>query len=128
MRESNRWGTLVESLRSLLTTSVALIQTRVELFGIELEQELWRFRSLLVWGFAALLLALLAIGFLGVALIVGFWDTHRVLVSALVAGGFIVMTLVAVGLLVRATKARPQLFEGTLQALERDLETLRRER
>jgi len=128
MLESNRWGTLLESLRSLLTTSLSLVHTRVELIGIELEQELWRLRSLLIWGFASLLLALMAVGFVGVALIVKYWDTHRELVSALVAGGFVLLTLIAVGLVLRAATSRPRLFEGTLKELERDLEALRRER
>ena len=128
MLESNRWGTLLESLRSLLTTSLSLVHTRVELIGIELEQELWRLRSLLIWGFASLLLALMAVGFAGVALIIKYWDTHRELVSALVAGGFVLLTLIAVGLVLRAATSRPRLFEGTLKELERDLEALRRER
>lgn len=128
MSDSNRWGTLVESLRSLLVTSVALIHTRLELIGIELEQELWRTRSLLVWGLATLLLSLLAIGFTGVALIIAFWDTHRELVSALVAATFIVLTVLAVFFLRRTAQSRPRLFEGSLRELQRDLETLRSRR
>ena len=58
MRDRNRWDTLVESMRSLLGTTVALLHTRLELVGIELEQELWRARSLIVWAFATLLLTL----------------------------------------------------------------------
>jgi uncharacterized membrane protein YqjE len=128
MLESNRWATLFESMRSLLTTSLSLVHTRVELIGVELEQELWRLRSLLIWGFAAMLLALMAIGFAGIALIVTFWDTHRELVSALVAGGFALLTLLALALVLRAAKSRPRMFEGTLRELERDLDALRRER
>jgi len=126
MRDRNRWDTLVESMRSLLVTTIALIHTRLDLVGIELEQELWRARSLIVWAFAALLLTLLAIGFAGVALIVTFWDSHRQLVSLLVAGGFVLLALLALLLLVRTLSAKPRLFESTLRELERDLETLRR--
>jgi uncharacterized membrane protein YqjE len=128
MRDSNRWGTLVESLRSLVSTGLALIHTRVELIGVELEQELWRARSLLIWGFAALLLSLLAIGFAGVALIVYFWDTHRQLVSAVVAATFIALALIAIALLVHTSRSKPRLFEGTLHELKRDIADLRRER
>ena len=125
MRDRNRWDTLVESMRSLLGTTVALIHTRLELVGIELEQELWRARSLIVWAFATLLLTLLAIGFAGVALIVTFWDSHRQLVSLLVAGAFVLFALLAVLFLVRTLRAKPRLFESSLRELERDLEALR---
>jgi uncharacterized membrane protein YqjE len=126
MSDANRWETLLESMRSLLSTSLALLHTRIELIGVELEQELWRVRSLIVWAFAALLLALLAIGFAGVALIVTFWDSHRQLVSTLVAAGFAALALLAVFFLMRTLRAKPRLFETTLHELERDLDALRR--
>ena len=127
MSDANRWETLLESMRSLLSTSIALIHTRVELIGVELEQELWRARSLIVWAFAALLLSLMAIGFAGVALIVTFWDSHRQLVSTLVAAGFGALALLAVFFLMRTLPARPRLIETTLHELERDLDALRRD-
>ena len=128
MSGANRWDTLIESMRSLLSTSIALIHTRVELIGVEIETELWRARSLIIWAFAALLLTLLAIGFAGVALIVTYWDTpHRELVSALVAASFAVLAVLAVFLLARTLRAKPRLFESTLHELERDLDALRRE-
>ena len=126
MSTRSGWDGFVESLRSLLSTSVALVHTRVELIGVELEQELWRARSLLVWAFAALLLTLLAVGFAGVALIVTFWDSHREHVSALVAGGFVGLALLAVFFFLRTLRAKPRLFESTLRELERDAEALRR--
>ncbi len=127
MSNANRWETLLEAMRSLLSTTLALLHTRVELIGVELEQELWRARSLIVWAFAALLLSLLAIGFAGVALIVAFWDSHRQLVSTLVAAGFAALALLAVFLLMRTLHAKPRLFESTLHELERDLDALRRD-
>lgn len=127
MSVAHRWDTLADSMRSLLGTGIALVHTRVELIGVELEQELWRARSLLIWGFAAMLLLLLAVGFAGVALIVTFWDSHRQLVSSLVAMTFAALALLAVWMLVSTLRAKPRLFESTLQALERDLEAVRRE-
>lgn len=126
MSNGNRWDSLVQSMRSLLTTGVALIHTRVELVGVELEQELWRARNLLVWAFAALLLTLLAIGFAGVALIVTFWDSHRELVSVLVAAGFALLALFALMFLAHVLRAKPRVFESTLREFEHDLEALRR--
>jgi uncharacterized membrane protein YqjE len=127
MSAADRWDTLVGSMRSLVSTGIAIVHTRVELIGIELEQELWRARSLFIWATAALLLTLLAIGFAGIALIVTFWDTHRQLVSALVAGTFVVLALVAVATLMSTLRARPRPFQSTLGALEGDLDALRRD-
>jgi uncharacterized membrane protein YqjE len=70
---------------------------------------------------------LLAIGFTGIALIVTFWDTHRELVSALVAGTFVALALVAVATLMSTLRAQPRPFESTLNALEGDLRALRRD-
>lgn len=120
-----RWDALLESMRSLVATGLALLHTRVELVGVELEQELWRARNLLVWALAALLLTLLALGFAGIALIVAFWDTHRELVSLLVAALFAVLAALAIAFLRHTLTAKPRPFDSSLAALERDLDAVR---
>lgn len=117
----------LESLRSLGAGAVALIKARVELFAVDFETELLRARNLALLKYALLLLALLAIGFTGCALIATFWDAHRVLVSWLVAGSFVVLSLVAWAVLVRARRAKPPPFVATLRQFEQDLAALRRQ-
>jgi uncharacterized membrane protein YqjE len=128
MRQDSRWATLIASVQSLGSTGLAVLHTRIQLLGVELEQELWRARSLLVWGFAALLLGLLALGCTALVVIIAFWDSHRLLASCLVAGAFVAMTLLALWLFQRAARARPRLFEGTLRELQRDIDALRGDR
>jgi uncharacterized membrane protein YqjE len=125
---ATRWGGMLESLRSLGATGLSFVHTRVHLFGVELEQELWRVRSLLVWSLAALLLSLLALAFAGIALILAFWDNHRLLVSMLLAGFFAVLAVLAIFLLKRSIDAKPRPFDSTLAALERDIAALRNRR
>ncbi|MGH8263324.1 MAG: phage holin family protein [Steroidobacteraceae bacterium] len=127
MKSTNRWDALLEGMRSLASTSLGLIHTRVELIGVELEQELWRARSLLTWALAVLLLALLAIGFAGIALIAAFWDTHRVLACVLVVAVLLALTLIAAGFLLKTLNSKPRLFEATLAQLEQDADALRRD-
>ena len=63
--------------------------------------------------------------FVGIALIVAFWDTHRELVAMLVAAFFLALTVAVAVRLRRAVSIKPQPFRSTLEALGRDVEALR---
>ena len=125
---ANSWQQLRDSIRSLLTSSIELLHIRLELVGVEIEQELSRARSLLVWSLASLLLALLAVGFGGMALIIAFWDRHRQFVSALVASVFLLLTLATATLVIHRLRTKPRLFASSLRELRNDIGLLRRER
>jgi uncharacterized membrane protein YqjE len=117
-------GGLLDSLRALLTTLVAMAHTRVELFGTEIEEEVRRVVALLLGGLAVLTLASLALLFSGLVVIAAYWDTHRLAATVGVAIGFFVLTAVSY-LAVRArTRRRSRLLASTLDELERDLELL----
>jgi uncharacterized membrane protein YqjE len=120
-------GGLLDSLRALLTTLVAMAHTRVELFGTEIEEEVRRVVALLLGGLAVLTLASLALLFSGLVVIAAYWDTHRLAATVGVAIGFFVLTAVSY-LAVRArTRRRSRLLASTLDELERDLELLDRQ-
>lgn len=117
-------GGLLDSLRSLIATLVAMAHTRVELFGTEIEEEVRRVIALLLGGAMVLALASLALLFSGLVVIAAFWDTHRVAATAGVALGFVVLAGGSY-LAVRArTRRRSRLLSSTLDELERDLELL----
>jgi uncharacterized membrane protein YqjE len=122
---SSRWDGLLESLRSVANTGLDSVHTRVQLFGVELEQELLRACSVIIQSVSALLLACLAVGFIGLAIIVVFWDSHRELVAILVAAFFALLAAVAAILLKRTLAIRPKPFHSTLDVLECDSEALR---
>jgi uncharacterized membrane protein YqjE len=121
----SRWGGLLESLRAVAGTGVDFVHTRVQLFGVELEQELLRAASLIIQSVTALLLACLTVGFIGLAVIVIFWDSHRELAAILVAAFFALLATGAAILLKRTMAARPKPFRSTLEVLEHDSEALR---
>jgi uncharacterized membrane protein YqjE len=117
-------GGLFDSLRALLATLVAMAQTRVELFGTELEEEVRRVVALVLGGVLVLALASVALVFGGLVVIAAYWDTHRVAATAGVAIGFIVLAAVSYLAVRQRTRRRSRLLSSTLDELERDLELL----
>jgi uncharacterized membrane protein YqjE len=117
-------GGLLESLRGLGTTLIAMAHTRVELFGTEIEEELHRVVALTVGAMFVLGLANLALLFSALIVIAACWDTHRVAAVAGVAAFFCASTVVAY-LVVRArTRRRTRLLSATLGQFEHDLRAL----
>ncbi|AOJ02809.1 MULTISPECIES: phage holin family protein [Burkholderia] len=112
-------------LRRLLGSAFALLQTRLELVGIELAEEKERLMGVLFLGLAAMMLATMALISLTVLVAIAFWDTYRW--QSLAA----ITALYALGALACGLKARsglrdaPVVFEATLNELEKDRELFR---
>lgn len=115
---------LFDSLRALLATATELLQTRLELAGTEVEEQVARLASLLIWSIVALFLGFTAIVLIAIALIVAFWDTHRVLVAGGLAGLFAILAGVALANLSAQLRDRPRLFQATLDELAKDRQRL----
>jgi uncharacterized membrane protein YqjE len=119
-----RAGGLLGSIRNLAATLVALLQTRLQLLGNELQEEKLRFGRLLVMAAAAILFLVLGILLLTLLFIVLFWDTHRLLVIALFAGAYLAAGLVLLSAVRKAAAERSRLFEASLGELAKDYEQL----
>lgn len=116
---------LIASLGNVLATLIGIVQTRLELFSTELQEEARNAAAVLLWAFVALFAAGMTLFLGALALIFAFWDTHRVLVSVLVTAAFLVISLGA-ALMVRARlKGRGRPFDGTIAELAKDGEHLR---
>ena len=112
---------LLGSLKALVATLVAMAHTRLELLGEELQEELTRLGSLLVWGYVALFFASLAVWFICLTVLIAFWDTpYRLLVAGSLAALFVVLAAVAVGFVVSLMHSKKRLFNASLDELERD--------
>jgi uncharacterized membrane protein YqjE len=73
-----------------------------------------------LWALSALMAAVLALLFGGLALVFVFWDSNRVLAAVLVMCGFVVLAAAA-GLVVLAKlRAQRSLFSTTLTELAKD--------
>jgi uncharacterized membrane protein YqjE len=112
---------LLGSLKALFATMVAIAHTRLQLFGEELQEEITRLGSLLVWGYVALFFASLAVWFLCLTILIAFWDTpYRLVVAGSLAAFFFVLAAVAVAFVVSLLQSKKRLFDASLGELERD--------
>lgn len=115
---------LLQSLRNLAATATAMVRTRLELLGLELQEERVRLTRLALLGLMALFFAALGIVMLTFFIVVLFWDSHRLLTVG-------VLTLLYLGLgaglalLARKeVQNRPKLFAASVAELAKDREQL----
>lgn len=115
---------LLASLRRLAATLVAVLQTRLELLATEVEEERVRLTRLVLLGIAATFFLALGILTLTLFVIVLFWDTHRLLVSGLLAVIYLAAGLAIAFAARREAAARSRLFSASLAELAKDRERL----
>lgn len=118
--ESGRAAGLLESLRGLGKTLLAVLQTRLEIFASEIdEQRALLARVALLSGIAAFCLGL-AVILLVLFVAVLFWDTNRLLAIGAMAGVFLAGGIAAGLMLVGTIRRRPKLLAATLAELRKD--------
>ena len=107
-------------IRGLLATIIASLKTRVDLAAVEAEIYLVYVTQLLLWGFAAVACALLAIVFALTAVVIAVWTTHRMagLIGSMVA--LLVLAGICGMIGARIFRGRPPLLSGTLGQFEHD--------
>ena len=90
-------GGVLDTLRGLLVTGIALAKVRLELLSTEVREEKARLLAILAYGGAAIFLLAVGAVFLAVFLTVLLWDSHRLLVLGLAAAVFLLAGAGAVG-------------------------------
>ena len=113
------------SLRGLGASFVALLHTRVELVVVELREEGERRKAMVALAAAAAVFLTLAAAFLGVFVLVLFWDSHRLLAAGGVTALWLALGLGALARLKRHGRESPPPFEATIAELAKDLEALK---
>ncbi|KVT47094.1 phage holin family protein [Burkholderia ubonensis] len=112
-------------LRRLIGSVIGLLQTRLELAGIELAEEKERLMGVLFLGLVAMMLATMALISLTALVAIAFWDTYRWQSLAVVTALYAI-TGAACALKVRASlRNAPFVFEATLAEFEKDRELFR---
>ncbi|HXL96983.1 MAG TPA: hypothetical protein VN925_01315, partial [Steroidobacteraceae bacterium] len=84
----------LDSVGQLVVTAVEMVHTRLELIFTELQEGLEGLLGLVLWSLIALFAGGMGLLFGGLALIFVFWDTHRVLVAALIMCAFLLLAFV----------------------------------
>ena len=118
---------LLTSLAQVVVGLVTMAHTRLELLTTEIQAEVRFIAAWLLWAFFALFAAVIGFFLLGLTMILAYWDTHRVLVSALVTSTFFAIAGVTVWCLRHQLKNRARMLDGTLSELERDRQHLQAE-
>ena len=116
---------LYASLKGLLSTSLTLLQIRLQLLGAELEEERQRLLALLLWGGMALIALGAGLVFGVIFIIVLLWDTHRLLALGAATLGFVGLGAFALGMAYRLGRAPSGLFAASLAELSADRAALR---
>src|SRR5881397_3972932 len=88
--EAGRSEGLLDSLRNLARTFLAIVQTRIEIFASEIDEERVRLARIAVLAAVAALCIALAVILLVFFLVVLFWDTNRLLSIGALAAVFAV--------------------------------------
>ena len=111
---------LLNSLKNLTLTLIAIIHTRLELISTDLEEGRERFISLLAMAFVSLFSLCFGAVLLTILVVVVFWDTHRLLVLGSLTGLFLISGAVLGAIVVGKLKSMPRMFEASLAELIKD--------
>ena len=116
---------IVDSIARLAATLLGTLHTRLELVTVEVEEEMERYSSYLLWTVVALFCAGVAVLLAILLIVVIFWETHRVTVLLSLIGVFGGSAMLLMWRLRNAMRNKPRLLAYTLDELKRDSASLR---
>jgi uncharacterized membrane protein YqjE len=112
-------GGLLSTLRRMLKTLRDVAENRVELFLVEWQEERLRMLDTLWLLMVGTVCALMALIIATLVVLVIFWDTHRMLVLALLLLAYTGVAVTAFGILYSRLK-RWRAFAATLEQIKKD--------
>jgi uncharacterized membrane protein YqjE len=119
-------GGLFVSLKALLATLIAIGHNRLELFSAELQEEIARAASMLLWALAALLLVLLSALLAAIALLFAVPEGARAAVAGILALVVLIVAAIAAWVSHGRATTKPRPFDATLSELAKDRQQLSR--
>jgi uncharacterized membrane protein YqjE len=111
---------LLNSLRNLVRTFLAIVHTRIEIFASELDEERTRLAQIVLLAAVAAFCLGLAVILLVFFLVVLFWESDRLLAIGVLAGVFAAGGIAACLGLRAAISKRPKFLSATLAELRKD--------
>lgn len=112
-----------KAFRRMAGTILAILQNRLELAGVELNESKLRFIEALVLALAVCFLAAMAVVFLSLTIVAVFWE-YRIYVLSALAGVFLLGTGILVLSLKKRIREWPSPFASTIHELQKDRECL----
>ena len=111
--------------RGVLPLLMSMLGTRLELAALDVEAHVQATLVVLMTSFVAVVLGLIAVTFTGIAVIVFFWDTHRVAAASCVTLGFIALAMLMALWARSSWHRRPAAFSATVHELQLDAQAFR---
>lgn len=115
---------LLSSIRTMATTLVAILHTRLELLSTDLEEDREHLLSLLFLSMVALFSLGVGVLLATLLLVAAFWDTHRLMALASLSVLFLIAGISTAAMAVHKTKTKPRIFTSSLLELFKDREHL----
>ncbi|KAG0162355.1 hypothetical protein DFQ28_004415 [Apophysomyces sp. BC1034] len=107
-------------LRRLIGSVFSLLQTRLELIGIELAEEKERLLGVLFAGLATMMFATMALITVTVLIAAAFWETYRWQALAVLTVLYVVAALACMLKARAGVRRAPLIFEETLAEFDKD--------
>lgn len=126
--ELRRPGRLGSALSELAANAIALVRTRIELAGVELQETTGRVKELLILAICGALLGLFTLLFASMFVIVCFWDSYPLAAVGGVTLFYLALTVAVWVRLRQRVRGGPTPFAATLAELQNDVTSLRNRR
>jgi len=114
-----------DNLSRIVSTLVAMLQTRLELMSVELEEELIRFSGYFICALIVLFCAGVAVLLTIILILAMFWDDHRVAALLCLIGFFGISGAAIAAWLRNQFLNKPRLLEHSIAELRKDAELIR---
>lgn len=111
-------------IRRILAALLGSLKVRIELAGLELQDEIDHVVRSIAMAIGGALLVCIGLALVAATVIVALWDSHRVLALAVFAVLFCVGGGLTLWRLARSAQARPPMFAETAAQFELDLRRL----
>ena len=108
-----------------LALLMSMLGTRLELAAIDVESHVQATLVALMTAFVALVLGLIAFAFIGIGVIVFFWETHRIAAATGVLLAYVALAAISATLARSMWNARPSPLAATMREIELDREAFR---
>jgi len=116
---------IAESLRRLIAAFIDILQTRAELITIEVEEEVVRYFSYLMFSLAALFFLGVACLLIVLLVVILYWDTYRITALSLLIALFVGAGLYFGWWVRRHYRHKPKLLGSSLTELSKDIAALK---
>lgn len=118
-------STVTATIRRLVANVVTMLQTRLELISVELQEEALRYATFFFLGLCALFCVFMAL-FLGVVFIIAlFWDDHRFAMLSILMT-FFAGAAAIIALWIRSQlRNKPRFLEQSIHVLKQDVQSVK---